>query len=76
MNKKCKLISGLTVRKIVKMLKSYFAVSEKHLIIQEMLEAVRNKRMILELISEKAEISLKCYCNKISIDYLEYGFQK
>jgi len=48
MEKKSKLISGLTDRKIVKKPNSYFMDSEKHLIIQEMLQTSCTKREIWE----------------------------
>lgn len=48
MNKKSKLISGLTDIKIVKKSSKYFTDAEKHLIIQEMLETGCTKREIWE----------------------------
>lgn len=48
MDKKSKLISGLTDRKIVKKPNKYFTDAEKHLIIQEMLETGCTKREIWE----------------------------
>lgn len=48
MDKKSKLISGLTDRQIVKKPNKYFTASEKHLIIQEMLETGCTKREIWE----------------------------
>lgn len=46
MDKKSKLISGLTDKKIDKKPNKYFTDSEKHLIIQEMLETGCTKREI------------------------------
>jgi hypothetical protein len=48
MDKKSKLISGLTEQKIVKKPNKYFTDAEKHLIIQEMLETCCTKREIWE----------------------------
>ena len=48
MDKKSKLISGLTDQRIVKKPNKYFTDSEKHLIIQEMLETGCTKREIWE----------------------------
>ena len=48
MKEKSKLISGLTDKKIVKKPSSYFTDSEKHLIIQEMLETGCTKVEIWE----------------------------
>lgn len=48
MDKKSKLISGLTENKIVKKPNKYFTEAEKHLIIQEMLETGCTKREIWE----------------------------
>jgi hypothetical protein len=48
MDKKSKLISGLTENKIVKKPNKYFTEAEKHLIIQEMLESGCTKREIWE----------------------------
>jgi nicotinamide mononucleotide adenylyltransferase len=48
MDKKSKLISGLTEKKIVKKPNNYFTAAEKHLIIQEMLETGCTKREIWE----------------------------
>lgn len=48
MDKRSKLISGLTEQKIVKKPNKYFTDSEKHLIIQEMLETGCTKREIWE----------------------------
>lgn len=48
MDKKSKLISGLTERKIVQKPSAYFSDDEKHIIIQEMLEARCTKRDIWE----------------------------
>lgn len=48
MDKKSKLISGLTDQEIVKKPNKYFTDPEKHLIIQEMLETGCTKREIWE----------------------------
>ena len=48
MDKKSKLISGLNEQKIVRKPNKYFTNSEKHLIIQEMLELGCTKREIWE----------------------------
>ena len=48
MDKKSKLISGLTDRKIVKKPNKYFTDPEKHLIIQELLKTACTKREIWE----------------------------
>ena len=48
MDKKSKLISGLTEQKIVRKPSKYFTDAEKHLIIQEMLETGCTKRDIWE----------------------------
>ncbi len=48
MDKKSKVISGLTNMKIVKKPNKYFTDSEKHLIVQEMLETGCTKREIWE----------------------------
>ena len=48
MDKKSKLISGLTKQKIVKKPSRYFTDAEKHIIIQEMLESGCTKRDIWE----------------------------
>lgn len=48
MDKKSKLISGLTEKKIVKKPNKYFTEAEKHLIIQEMLKTGCTKREIWE----------------------------
>lgn len=48
MEKKSKLISGLTEQKILKKSNKYFTDAEKHLIIQELLETGCTKREIWE----------------------------
>lgn len=48
MNKKSKLITGLSGRKIIRKPNKYFIESEKHLIIQEMLKTGCTKRDIWE----------------------------
>ena len=48
MYKKSKLISGLTVQKIVRRPNKYFTIEDKHLIIQEMIKTGCTKRDIWE----------------------------
>ena len=55
MDKKSKLISGLTSQEIVKKPSNYFTDSEKHLIIQEMLKTGCTKRDIWEKYTGQAE---------------------
>lgn len=55
MDKKSKLITGLSDQKIVKKPTKYFTDSEKHLIIQEVLETGCTKREIWEKYTGKVE---------------------
>ena len=71
MEKKSKLISGLTEQKIVKKPNKYFSDAEKHIIIQEMLETDCTKREIWEKYTghEEEHGQLLRWMRKLGYDY-------
>jgi len=60
MYKKSKLISGLTVQKIVRRPNKYFTIEDKHLIIQEMIKTGCTKRDIWEKYTGQKKSMVNC----------------